>query len=210
MDNKYKKIIGLSIIAVIFLIVSIFFYGKSKSEIFKEDYMSNIFEEEEFKEISTNEDENLNDEYSYDEKNLIYVEIKGEVVNPDVYEIKEGSIVRDLIEKAGGLTEEADITNINRAKELQNHELIIISNINDENNIQVSSATSSTSSNELININTADEEELTKITGIGPSKAASIISYREANGGFKTLDELKNVDGIGDKTFEKIKELITL
>lgn len=210
MDNKYKKIIGLSIIAVIFLIVSIFFYGKSKSEIFKEDYMSNIFEEEEFKEISTNEDENLNDEYSYDEKNLIYVEIKGEVVNPDVYEIEEGSIVRDLIEKAGGLTEEADITNINRAKELQNHELIIISNINDENNIQVSSATSSTSSNELININTADEEELTKITGIGPSKAASIISYREANGGFKTLDELKNVDGIGDKTFEKIKELITL
>lgn len=162
MDNKYKKIIGLSIIAVIFLIVSIFFYGKSKSEIFKEDYMSNIFEEEEFKEISTNEDENLNDEYSYDEKNLIYVEIKGEVVNPDVYEIEEGSIVRDLIEKAGGLTEEADITNINRAKELQNHELIIISNINDENNIQVSSATSSTSSNELININTADEEELTK------------------------------------------------
>ena len=114
---------------------------------------------------------------------------------------------------AGGVTEEADLSCINRAEELVNHELIIIGNINDETNSSVSSGNSTdndSKSSTLININTADLEQLKKITGIGDIKAQSIIDYREANGGFKSLEELKNVDGIGDKTFEKIKEQITL
>ena len=123
--------------------------------------------------------------------------------------MQEGSIVKDLIEKAGGLTSEANITNINRAKKLQNHELVIISNINDENNNTVFNEVI-IESNGLININLADINELKKITGIGDVKAQSIIEYREKNGGFKSVDEIKNVDGIGEKTFEKIKEKITL
>ena len=98
------------------------------------------------------------------------------------------------------------------------HELIIIGNINDETESSVVQNNSTYSSNgnnsdkvsTLININTADLEQLKEITGIGNIKAQSIIDYREANGGFKSLEELKNVDGIGDKTFEKIKEQITL
>ena len=98
------------------------------------------------------------------------------------------------------------------------HELIIIGNINDETESSVVQNNSTYSSNgnnsdkgsTLININTADLEQLKGITGIGNIKAQSIIDYREANGGFKSLEELKNVDGIGDKTFEKIKEQITL
>ena len=110
------------------------------------------------------------------------------------------------------------MSRINRAEELLNHELIIIGNINDEtessvvqnNSTHISNGNNSDKVSTLININTADLEQLKEITGIGNIKAQSIIDYREANGGFKSLEELKNVDGIGDKTFEKIKEQITL
>ena len=220
-DLKNKKIIGLVIITIIIFIVSIFLYKQKSSNAFKEEYMTEIFEEEsndnmEYTE-TLEEDTTIINEDSID-RNKIIVEIKGEVAKPDVYQLEEGSIIKDLIDMAGGVTEEADLSRINRAEELLNHELIIIGNINDETEssvVQNSSTSSSNGNNSdkgstLININTADLEQLKEITGIGNIKAQSIIDYREANGGFKSLEELKNVDGIGDKTFEKIKEQITL
>lgn len=218
---KNKKIIGLVIITIIIFIVSIFLYKQKSSNAFKEEYMTEIFEEEsndnmEYTE-TLEEDTTIINEDSID-RNKIIVEIKGEVAKPDVYQLEEGSIIKDLIDMAGGVTEEADLSRINRAEELLNHELIIIGNINDETESSVVQNNSTYSSNgnnsdkvsTLININTADLEQLKEITGIGNIKAQSIIDYREANGGFKSLEELKNVDGIGDKTFEKIKEQITL
>ena len=220
-DLKNKKIIGLAIINIIIFIVSIFLYKQKSSNAFKEEYMTEIFEEEsndnmEYTE-TLEEDTTIINEDSID-RNKIIVEIKGEVAKPDVYQLEEGSIIKDLIDMAGGVTEEADLSRINRAEELLNHELIIIGNINDETESSVVQNNSTYSSNgnnsdkvsTLININTADLEQLNKITGIGDIKAQSIIDYREANGGFKSLEELKNVDGIGDKTFEKIKDQITL
>lgn len=220
-DLKNKKIIGLVIITIIIFIVSIFLYKQKSSNAFKEEYMTEIFEEEsndnmEYTE-TLEEDTTIINEDSID-RNKIIVEIKGEVAKPDVYQLEEGSIIKDLIDMAGGVTEEADLSRINRAEELLNHELIIIGNINDETEssvVQNSSTSSSNGNNSdkgstLININTADLEQLKEITGIGNIKAQSIIDYREANGGFKSLEELKNVDGIGDKTFEKIKDQITL
>lgn len=220
-DLKNKKIIGLVIITIIIFIVSIFLYKQKSSNAFKEEYMTEIFEEEsndnmEYTE-TLEEDTTIINEDSID-RNKIIVEIKGEVAKPDVYQLEEGSIIKDLIDMAGGVTEEADLSRINRAEELLNHELIIIGNINDETESSVVQNNSTYSSNgnnsdkvsRLININTADLEQLKEITGIGNIKAQSIIDYREANGGFKSLEELKNVDGIGDKTFEKIKEQITL
>lgn len=220
-DLKNKKIIGLAIITIIIFIVSIFLYKQKSSNAFKEEYMTEIFEEEsndnmEYTE-TLEEDTSIINEDSID-RNKIIVEIKGEVAKPDVYQLEEGSIIKDLIDMAGGVTEEADLSRINRAEELLNHELIIIGNINDETEssvVQNSSTFSSKGNNSdkgstLININTADLEQLKEITGIGNIKAQSIIDYREANGGFKSLEELKNVDGIGDKTFEKIKDQITL
>lgn len=220
-DLKNKKIIGLVIITIIIFIVSIFLYKQKSSNAFKEEYMTEIFEEEsndnmEYTE-TLEEDTSIINEDSID-RNKIIVEIKGEVAKPDVYQLEEGSIIKDLIDMAGGVTEEADLSRINRAEELLNHELIIIGNINDETESSVVQNNSTYSSNgnnsdkgsTLININTADLEQLKEITGIGNIKAQSIIDYREANGGFKSLEELKNVDGIGDKTFEKIKEQITL
>ena len=220
-DLKNKKIIGLVIITIIIFIVSIFLYKQKSSNAFKEEYMTEIFDEEsndnmEYTE-TLEEDTTIINEDSID-RNKIIVEIKGEVAKPDVYQLEEGSIIKDLIDMAGGVTEEADLSRINRAEELLNHELIIIGNINDETESSVVQNNSTYSSNgnnsdkvsTLININTADLEQLKEITGIGNIKAQSIIDYREANGGFKSLEELKNVDGIGDKTFEKIKEQITL
>ena len=220
-DLKNKKIIGLAIITIIIFIVSIFLYKQKSSNAFKEEYMTEIFEEEsndnmEYTE-TLEEDTTIINEDNID-RNKIIVEIKGEVAKPDVYQLEEGSIIKDLIDMAGGVTEEADLSRINRAEELLNHELIIIGNINDETESSVVQNNSTYSSNgnnsdkgsTLININTANLEQLKEITGIGNIKAQSIIDYREANGGFKSLEELKNVDGIGDKTFEKIKEQITL
>ena len=220
-DLNNKKITGLVIITIIIFIVSIFLYKQKSSNAFKEEYMTEIFEEEsndnmEYTETLEEDTTTINED-SID-RNKIIVEIKGEVAKPDVYQLEEGSIIKDLIDMAGGVTEEADLSRINRAEELLNHELIIIGNINDETESSVVQNNSTYSSNgnnsdkgsTLININTADLEQLKGITGIGNIKAQSIIDYREANGGFKSLEELKNVDGIGDKTFEKIKEQITL
>lgn len=213
---KDKKIIGIIVISIIILITSVIIYRNNKSSSFKEEYMTEIFEGDTkvVNEAEANTEESINNS-SVEESKTIIVEIKGEVIKPDVYELKEGSIVKDLIDLAGGLKEEADIRNINRAEELKDHELIIIGNINDEPiDTGVISAGTNINSNEeestLININTAEIDDLKKITGIGDTKAQNIIDYREKNGGFKSLEDLKNVDGIGDKTFEKIKDEITL
>lgn len=217
-----KKILGLTIILSLILIVSLVTYGKNKSNVFKDEYMNNIFVEENESDVNKNDEkefnqlsqskENIRDYNASLEKNKIVAEIKGEVIKPDVYTLNEGSIIKDLIEIAGGLTAEADISNINRAKELSNHELIIIKNINDK----ISQDESKNEGQNIedddgkININTADISKLKEIPGIGDIKANSIIMYRESNGNFKSIEELKNIEGIGEKTFEKIKNNIKI
>ncbi len=136
---KENKVVGLTIILSLILIISLFTYGKNKNNVFKDKYMNNIFIEENVSEIDTNDESKSKDEEQEEvlesvegvksntinlNKNKIVAEIKGEVVKPDVYTLNEGSIIRDLIEAAGGLTPEADISNINRAKELSNHQLL--------------------------------------------------------------------------------------
>ena len=230
---KNKKVIGIMIFLFITVSVSLLTYGKNRNNVFKDEYMQNIFIDEDS--IST-EEENMNTDYlqNFQEENnnltienkvadttletvsnnTIVVEIKGEVMNPDVYTLNEGSIIKDLIEIAGGLTENADISNINRAKEIKNHELIVIRNINDPNIEEKGEAkyneTNEESDDGKISINDSDLSKLKEIPGIGDVKANSIILYREKNNGFKSIDELKNVDGIGEKTFEKIKDSIKL
>ncbi|MDZ4906997.1 helix-hairpin-helix domain-containing protein, partial [Clostridium perfringens] len=143
---------------------------------------------------------------------MIVVEIKGEVVNPDVYELSEGSIIRDLINKAGGLTKDASIDKINRADKLKANQLVVIPNKESNENTSMattSNISGSTSENGVININTANLDELKKINGVGEGKAKNINEYREKNGGFKSIEEIKNIEGIGEKTFEKLKDKIT-
>lgn len=223
-NKKNKKAIAIIVILIIIFSVSVLTYGRNKKNVFKDEYMNNIFIEEneniiegtsyyddsDIEVVKINNNEN-NESETQEVKNKIVVEIKGEVVKPDVYLLDEGSIIKDLIDIADGLTDEADISNINRAKELSNHELIIIYNINDEERENTNYALENDNeSNNIININTATESELQNIPGVGEVKAKSIIIYREKNGGFKKIEEIKSVDGIGEKTFEKIKEFIKL
>jgi competence protein ComEA len=219
MDKKIKDLLNvrnivLIILALFCILSSFYLYGRNKSKVFKDEYMKNIFveENESEKDILENDSvETLGENVVNNTPNKITVEIKGEVKNPDVYEIDDGSIIRDLINMAGGLTQEANIDGINRAEKLRANQLIVIPNKDNVNNNSVSSSVSTgISSDGIININTATLSELQNITGVGEVKAQSIISYREKNGGFKAIEEIKNVDGIGDKTFEKIKDQISI
>jgi len=194
----YRNII-IIVFGVILLIASIFIYKDNKKDVFMDEYMEDIF-------VYANSEVSKEENVVKEIKNTFYVEIKGEVIYPDVYEMEEGSIIKDLIDKAGGLKETANINNINRAEKLQANKLIIIPNINDKEQNMI--LESNTETDDLININTGGINELTKINGIGEAKAQNIIDYRENNGGFKTIEEIKNIDGIGDKTYEKIKNKI--
>lgn len=147
----------------------------------------------------------------------IYVEIKGQVTKPDVYKMQEGNIVNDLIEMAGGITSAADISQINRAGKLINNQCLVIpkkgekitSSINQNQN-QVQGQSGESSGKQIININTATKEELKKLSGIGDSKADKIIKYREDKGLFKNIEDIKNVSGIGESTFNNLKDQITI
>lgn len=206
------RVIAIFVLGVVFLASSLFLYYKNKSKVFKDEYMNNIYAESESENETVNSSVNVsstNLDTENQKKSLIIVEIKGEVKNPDVYEIEDGSIIRDLINLAGGLTSEANTDGINRAEKLRDNQLIVIPNKSDISSGSVINQNASTTNNSsVININTAPLEELKKITGVGDVKAQSIIDYRDKNGGFKSIEELKNIDGIGSKTFEKIKDQV--
>lgn len=167
-----------------------------------------------------------------------YVEIKGAVVNPGVYEAQDGEIINDVINKAGGLNDNAYTDNINLSKKLEDELVIYIYTVDEmqenteeetnpacktesytintctEGKVSIISSNDSNvyTENEksLININTAGVTELMELSGIGETKANNIITYRQENGNYKSIDDLKNVSGIGDATFEKLKDYITV
>lgn len=140
----------------------------------------------------------------------IVVDVGGEVNSPMVVELEEGSRVGDAIEAAGGLTEKADITEINRAAFVEDGEKIYVPALVTEDGEVIGAGESGQSlpsySDGKININTADSQQLQELNGVGPVTAEKIIEYREENGRFKDVEDIKNVSGIGDKTFEKMKD----
>ncbi|MGC9171508.1 helix-hairpin-helix domain-containing protein [Caldisericum sp.] len=138
----------------------------------------------------------------------IKVYVTGEVKHPDVYELEENSIIKDAITLAGGVTENADLIAINLAKKLTDGEEVIVPA--KENSTSNSTVSASNAKTGKININSATKEELMTLPGIGEVKANAIIDYRTKNGPFKSIHDIVNVSGIGEKTFEKIKDLITV
>lgn len=141
----------------------------------------------------------------------LIVYVTGAVKNPDVYKIKEGSIIKDAVNAAGGPLDNADLIAVNFARKVQDGEEIIVPF--KEDNIAANSSNVSNGSstkNQKININTAPVSELESLPGIGEVKANAIVDYRKNNGLFKDIREIINVSGIGNVTFEKIKDLITV
>lgn len=149
-----------------------------------------------------------------EQKEKIYVQISGEIKYPGVYEMENGDRVFQLVEKAGGLTENADLNSINLSKKLIDGEKIIIfaKKVISESSTSISQSGSLSNQpkSNLVNINTASKKELESLPGIGPTLAQRIIDYRETNGYFQTIEDIKKVSGIGDKKFEAIKNLITV
>ena len=143
----------------------------------------------------------------------LVVHVGGEVVEEGVYTLPTGSRIYQAIEAAGGMREEAASSYLNQAEFLSDGQSIIVPSKDEVEQGALASPMSpagSTAQDGKVNINTATKEELMRLTGIGESKAVSILSYRETNGKFQTIEELKNISGIGDATFEKLREQITV
>lgn len=207
---KQRRIV-IIIMIIIIIIIGIYIYNKNSEYTEFSDDEILIQENESSEEIIEGEQEIYNE---------IVIHIAGEVNNPGIVRLKEGDRIEDAIEYAGGLTENADISDINLAYVLEDGIKINIPNINDENrevmtedmidNMKENEAENKEESDQKININKATQTELENLKGIGPSLSNKIIEYRNENGKFKSIEEIKNVNGIGDTKYEGIKNYITV
>ena len=155
-------------------------------------------------------------EGSEKDESKVTVDVKGAVANPGVYTLKASARVTDAIKAAGGMTEDADADakSVNLAASLSDEEVVYVATKDENLSVlgqsgtgQVSDKGGQTSAKDgKINLNTATSEELQTISGIGAKRAEDIIAYRESHGGFQSIDDLKNVSGIGEKTLDKIRE----
>ncbi len=191
--------------------------------------ISNYIDKQKVYVLSADEQNSIEDDMLQDANDAVYentndniekiiVHIEGEVVSPGVYELNKNSRVFDTIEAAGGLLENADRKKINLAKKITDEEYIYIPNVEEEieleninNSSHVISSNVNTNNNtneNLININTANNMELQKLPGIGEVISNRIIEYRDQNGKFISIESLKNVNGIGDKKFNDIKDKV--
>lgn len=211
----HKKIINIFSFVSLFILFGVTAYCIFDSSTAKAEKVEKTIEIEEPKEIKK-----------------VYVDIKGAINNPGVYEMDSDSRIIDVIKKAGDLTDQADTSILNLSKKVDDEMYIIIytkdemkeyneKNIptttiakeiekkivcpDEKNDACINTNTSVVSSK--ININTASKEELESLTGIGEAKAESIIEYRN-NNKFESIEDIKNVNGIGDSLYEKIKDNI--
>ena len=207
----YKKLKTISFIVAIFMFIITIYCAFDSTEI--------------------NAKENVNNEYS----DTVYADVKGAVNEPGVYELDKGARVIDMIKAAGDLREDADTSIINLSKEVKDGMYIIVYTKDEikafkdkiipskkiikeienkiicpdtDNDACITSNDKVDLNEGLININEASEDELTSLSGIGSNKAKKIIEYRETNP-FEKIEDIKNVDGIGDSLYEKIKDNIT-
>lgn len=212
LDNlslRQKKII---LIIIIFAVSGLMIYIFNNNKIDNSDLDEDIL-------VASNSTNDMI-KNSTDEKDMIIIHITGAVKTPGIVKLEEGSRIEDAINKAGGLTEDADITKVNLAYILEDGTKIKIpsnSDIGDfqgENILRTDSGEGIIEDNEnssqssSLNINKATEQDLQTLPGIGPSLASRIIAYRDENGKFSTIEDIKNVNGIGNSKYENIKDYI--
>lgn len=220
LENKERVIRVLILLLIVTAAVFVFFVQPKKAD-------DGISLEEPSASVSAS---------SYDasqDPGVVICDVSGEVNSPQVVELPEGSRIDDAINAAGGLTEKADITNINRAAVVNDGDKILIpakgadvsatqaaspgaagqTGGQAQQPVQSSAGAAQSGAGAgaqagMININSADTTQLQTITGVGPVTAQKIIDYRTQNGAFKKIEDLTNVSGIGEKTFEKMKDQI--
>lgn len=213
--SKKQKIIFFIILAIMITVIIYYIYSTLYKDDFTFSYDDTNFISDDL--IENTEDSNISNSENL-EDNSIIVYVCGAVKESKVVTLKENSRVCDAIDSVGGLSKDADLTNINLAYILEDGEKIYIPKIGEE--LQSETTTSSSSSystyssnsvkNNKININKATQTELETIPGVGPSTALKILDYREQNGKFSKIEDIKNVSGIGDAKYEKIKDYITV
>jgi len=188
--DKYKNLIGIFLVILILIGTGILIWDIRKRP------------QEEI-EISSNSPEN----------GEIVVDVEGAIKKPGIYRLPCGSIVEDVLKKCGGLTKEADLVKIardmNRAERLRDGQKLYFPFKGAVASSSSGSGSGATTKGK-ININSAGLSQLDSLPGIGPAYAQRIIDWRVANGGFKSTEEIMEVSGIGEKTYEKIKDLITI
>ena len=223
--ETHKKKIIITIFIIILLGVQIYFVitlsSNNKENKDQEETIDIIKKEE-------------NKEQKEEEKDIYIVDIKGEVKYPSAYEVGPDTRVKDVINLAGGLTNNADTSATNLSLKVKDEMVIIIYSKNQikeltkvkeeenkistdcnnnsvtSNNACLNSNNNQNQTNSLININTATKEQLLTLSGIGDAKASDIIAYRKTNGNFKDIAEIKNVTGIGESIYAQIKDFITV
>ena len=137
----------------------------------------------------------------------IYVHICGEVNNPGVYELAEGSRIFEAVEAAGGFTEEAAQASLNLAQVISDEEQIVILT---QDEAEEKARLEREQAAGIVNLNTASKEQLMTLPGIGESRAEDILRYRQESGGFQAIEEIMNVPGIKESAYLKIKDSITV
>lgn len=218
--NKQKKIAIVIFITVFSISATIInrglkvrdnVYVVSKSE--KEETKNIKYDEQMDKDKILEKTANKND-INENKSKEIRIFISGEVKNPGVVTIENSKRLIDAIDLLGGFTEEADLNKINLAMTIEDEMHYIIPKIGEEINNSNENATQnntkSQEDNSKININIANVSDLDKLPGVGEATANKILNYREEKGQFKSIEEIKNVNGIGDKKYEDIKEMITI
>ena len=223
--NKKQKILIIIIIGIIVIVVGIYgFITMSKNETILN--LNEIVLQENNQLNNQSDNKKLDNQEQSNEvqkdANYIVVHITGEIKNSGILKLPEGARIADAVEAAGGATKEADLETINLAYILEDGQKIYIPN-KEENNeqkqyitkesgdtINEKETSSEKGENKKVNINTANQSELETLPGIGPSLASRIMEYREQNGKFNNIEELKNVKGIGDTRYEELKALVEI
>ena len=214
--DKNKYLFILSVVSLVLILFSVTFvlYFKQEDEPPAEDLIEELIAEDIKEEAEeTNEEEEENTEKIESTKDIL-VDVKGAVHSPGVYSMKENSRVIDAVEEAGGFLKEAEQNSINLAQAVEDQMLIYVPKEGEEipdltsfNQIQPNEQTTDQQT-EKINLNEADKDVLMTLSGIGEVKANNILAYREENGPFKAIEEIMEVSGIGEATFENLKEMI--
>lgn len=215
MDTIFKKKLSLIFGAIAIVVLGLYFFFQTEKE---------PAETEDIFAVSSNEavGEGVKTETETKIEPLVMkVDVKGAVRTPGVFTAQAGDRVIDLIAEAGNFTDKADKYQVNLAQLVEDQMVIYVPKIGEEAdelsggsttvpNIATASGGASGGSGDQINLNTATQADLETISGIGPSKATAILEYRDTVGKFKQIEDLKNVSGIGDKTFEKLKDSISV
>lgn len=210
--NKKQKIILIIVVIFILLFIGGYIINKANKAVYTEletdsnEFESHIIEDE------------TNDEKLEDKEIIIH--ITGAVKNQGIVKIKEGSRISDVIDIAGGINDKADLSKINLAYIVQDGQKIYVPSMDDKEDTDtimkdaganvIKDGVNSSNKEGKININKASQTELETLSGVGPSTALKIINYRNENGNFKTIDDIKNVPGIGEAKFENIKNDICI